>query len=235
MAEEPYPTKPLKELDAREFRFVEEYVCGGPREQGNAYRSAMRAGYTHETAVAASAGWTRNPANQEKPGTKPHVYAAIMSRRAEIEHMLKIDKDWVIREMGKLARSSSAAFTYHTSAGDPYIDISQMTHDEMAALAEVQVEDYKEGRGEDARDVKRVKVKNYDKRAALESLGKMLGIATKVMHSNDPENPMPGAMAYDLSKLTEAEAVQLHALLAKAAPSSTAPSITATRPEAEDF
>lgn len=150
-------------------------------------------------------------------------------------HAEKIDKEWVIREMGKLAKSSAASFVRTTSNGDPYIDISDMTHDEMAALAEVQVEEYKEGRGDDAREVKRIKVKNYDKRAAVEGLGKMLGIATKVMHSNDPENPMPGGggVAYDITKLTEAEAIQLMTLLQKAAPDVQAPPVAATRPDAE--
>ncbi len=45
-----------------------------------------------------------------------------------------------------------------------------------AALQEVTVEDFTEGRGEDKRDVRRVKFKLYDKRAALVDLGRHLGM-----------------------------------------------------------
>ena len=44
-----------------------------------------------------------------------------------------------------------------------------------AALSEVTVEDYVEGRGEDARQVKRVKFKLHDKQAALVALARHLG------------------------------------------------------------
>ena len=43
-------------------------------------------------------------------------------------------------------------------------------------LAEVTVEDFVDGRGEDARAVKRVKFKLHDKRAALVDLGRHLGM-----------------------------------------------------------
>ena len=60
--------------------------------------------------------------------------------------------------------------------GDPYLDFSALTRDQTAALHEVTVEDYVDGRGDDARDVKRVRFKLYDKRAALVDLGRHLGL-----------------------------------------------------------
>jgi hypothetical protein len=43
--------------------------------------------------------------------------------------------------------------------GYPVLDYSELTRDQAAALVEVTVEDFKDGRGDDARDVRRVKFK----------------------------------------------------------------------------
>jgi phage terminase small subunit len=51
-------------------------------------------------------------------------------------------------------------------------EISEMSRDQTAALAEVIVETFMGGRGEDAREVRRVKFKLADKRAALVDLGR---------------------------------------------------------------
>ena len=60
--------------------------------------------------------------------------------------------------------------------GDPVLDWSRLTRAQTAALVEVTVDDFKDGRGEDARDVRRVLFKLADKRAALVDLGKYLGL-----------------------------------------------------------
>jgi len=68
--------------------------------------------------------------------------------------------------------------------GDPYLDFSALTRDQAAALQEVTVEDYVDGRGENAREVKRVRFKLADKRAALVDLGRHLGMfKDRVEHS----------------------------------------------------
>ena len=59
---------------------------------------------------------------------------------------------------------------------DAFVDLSTLTRDQAAAIQEVTVEDYKDGRGENARDVRRVKVKLSDKRAALVDMGRHLGM-----------------------------------------------------------
>jgi phage terminase small subunit len=75
--------------------------------------------------------------------------------------------------------------------GDPYLDFSTLSRDQAAALTEVTVEDFKDGRGEDARDVRRVKFKLADKRAALVDLGRHLGIfKDRVEHSGPDGKPI---------------------------------------------
>jgi hypothetical protein len=56
--------------------------------------------------------------------------------------------------------------------GDPVLDCSKLTRDQAAALQEVTVDTYTNGRGDDAREVKRVKFKLADKLRALELIGK---------------------------------------------------------------
>ena len=63
--------------------------------------------------------------------------------------------------------------------GDPFLDFSKLTRDRAAALAEVAVEEFVDGRCENARAVKRVKFKLHDKRAALVDLGRHLGMFRK--------------------------------------------------------
>jgi phage terminase small subunit len=51
-------------------------------------------------------------------------------------------------------------------------EISEMSRDQTAALAEVTVETFMDGRGQDAREVRKVKFKLADKRGALVDLGR---------------------------------------------------------------
>jgi phage terminase small subunit len=60
--------------------------------------------------------------------------------------------------------------------GDPYLDFSTMTKEQATALADFSVDDFKDGRGEDARDVQRIRIKMHDKLRPLIELGKHLGL-----------------------------------------------------------
>jgi hypothetical protein len=63
-----------------------------------------------------------------------------------------------------------------TSDGDPYVDLSKLTRAKAAGLVDFSVDDYADGRGEDARQVKRVRIKIGDQKGALVALGKHLGL-----------------------------------------------------------
>jgi len=76
----------------------------------------------------------------------------------------------VLEELSKLGRANMQ--DYMRRDGDPVLDFGKLTRDQAAALVEVTVEDFIEGRGNDARQVRRVKFKLADKGRALDLLGR---------------------------------------------------------------
>src|SRR5882762_11035679 len=88
--------------------------------------------------------------------------------------------------------------------GDPVLDFSKLTRDQAAALTEVTVEDFLDGRGEDARQVRRVKFKLASKLLALELLGKHLGLfKDRVEHTGKGGGPI------EVKQYTDIEACRL--------------------------
>src|SRR5260370_32043021 len=79
----------------------------------------------------------------------------------------------VLEELTKIARANMADFVRaFFGCGDPVAAVDQLTPAQTAALAEVTVEQFMDGRGEDAREVRRIRFKLVNKIDALELLGK---------------------------------------------------------------
>jgi phage terminase small subunit len=148
-------------LTRKQAMFVAEYLV-----DLNATQAAIRAGYS-----ARNAG----KIGPELLG-KTRVSAAIEVAQEARAQRTGITADRVVAELAKLAFVNMADYLRANPGGDPYLDFSALTRDQAAALSEVTVEDFKHGRGEDARDVRRVKFKLADKRAALVDLGRHLGL-----------------------------------------------------------
>jgi phage terminase small subunit len=149
------------DLTAKQQRFVEEYLV-----DLNATQAAIRAGYSEKTARAIGC----------ENLTKPDVQEAIEAAQLERSKRTEITADRVLSELGKLGFSNMMDYMRIGSNGDPFTDFSAITRDQAAAIAEVTVEDFKDGRGEDARDVRKIRFKLTDKRAALVDLGRHLGM-----------------------------------------------------------
>jgi phage terminase small subunit len=81
-----------------------------------------------------------------------------------------------VNELAKMGFANMQDYMGATDNGDPFLDFSKLTRAQAAALAEVAVEEFVDGRCENARAVKRVKFKLHDKRAALVDLGRHLGM-----------------------------------------------------------
>lgn len=155
--------KNKKGLTPKQSMFVKEYLI-----DLNATQAAIRAGYSKKNAGKIG------PELIGKTRIAAEVQKAISKRSEKTE----VTAERVIQELSKLGFSNLMNYFKLTGDGDPYIDLADLTPEQAASLTEIQVEDYVDGRGEDARAVKRVKIKVADKKGALELLGKHLGLFT---------------------------------------------------------
>jgi phage terminase small subunit len=148
-------------MSPKQQRFIDEYLV-----DLNAAAAARRAGYSARTARAI--GYEHL--------TKPHIQAALTEAMNARARRTEITADRVLQELALIGFANMADYMRAGPAGDPVLDFSALTRDQAAALVEVTVEDFVDGRGEDARAVRRVKFKLADKRAALVDMGKHLGM-----------------------------------------------------------
>jgi phage terminase small subunit len=78
----------------------------------------------------------------------------------------------VLEELTKIALANMLDYMKVGPKGDPVLDLSTLTRDRGAVVHEVTVDTYVEGRGDEAREVKRVRFKLCDKLGALRDLGR---------------------------------------------------------------
>lgn len=153
----------LKTLNAKQEKFCQEYrvdFCGT--------QAAIRAGYAKKAAGQAGYKNLRLPLVQKRIAELVQLDA----KRNDVS------VDRVLQEYAKLAFSNLHDFL--TIDGDEAtISLAECTPEQIAALTEYTVETYMEGKGENAQEVKRIKIKLSDKRAALSDLAKHLGMFAK--------------------------------------------------------
>ena len=159
--------------NARHERFAQEYLVD--LVAGRAYE---RAGYKARGNAA--------EVNGGKLLRNAQVAARIADLKQERARRLHVTQDEVVAELVKLGFANMADYLRVTSAGDPYLDLSALTREQAAALSEVTIEDFTDGRGDDARDVRRVKAKLHDKKGALVKLGEHLGMFGPKGTEDDP-------------------------------------------------
>jgi phage terminase small subunit len=156
-------------LTGKQANFVVEYLL-----DLNGTQAAIRAGYSAKTAEVQGSRLLSNV----------KVAEAIKQAQEARSARTTVTADRVVSELAKLGFANMADYMRASPGGDPYLDFSALTRDQAAALQEVTVEDYVDGRGENAREVKRVRFKLADKRAALVDLGRHLGMfKDRVEHS----------------------------------------------------
>ena len=162
----------MPDLTPKQARFVEEYLI-----DLNATQAAIRAGYSAK--------------NADKIGSevlgKTRVAEAVAEAQAARSERAEITQDMVLRELGLLGFSNMLDYVEVQKDGTAYVDLSELTRDQAAAITEATVEEYTEGRGEDARNVKRVKIKLADKKGALVDIGKHLGMFDDKLRLTDAD------------------------------------------------
>lgn len=125
------------------------------------------------------AGFTKSTANSNAHVVfgRPEVLEYIKRRMEERAQKYEVTADRVVNEMAKIAFFSLGdAIVEAGDDGTVSIDVTKLSKDQRAALAEFTIEEYTEGRGEARLGVRKVKLKPFDKKAALDSLMRYLGL-----------------------------------------------------------
>lgn len=149
---------PVQRLSDRHQIFVWEYL-----KSLNASHAAKAAGYSLGT--HAQIGWNL----LEREDIKAAILFEQTRRLAKHEAAAH-------RIIGELCGIAFANM-HDLYNGTDIPDLSRLTREQWAAIQEVTTEYYTEGKGDDAQQVKRVKIKYHPKTAAIEQLIKMLGLA----------------------------------------------------------
>jgi phage terminase small subunit len=159
----------MAKLTPKQAAFVGFYL--GPAK-GNATKAAEMAGYSKKTAYAIGAENLK----------KPQIADAIAERQEKLAAELELTQETIARELALIGFSNMLDYIRVSAEGDPYVDLSELTREQAAALTEATVDDYLEGRGDEAREVRRVRIKLGDKRHALMDLARLLGLEAPKRH-----------------------------------------------------
>lgn len=182
------PTVPATPgLTAKQTRFAQEYSI-----DFNAHRAAIRAGYSEASAR------TIGRDTLQVPGVRAAVEAVRETMRAHFA----INATDVLAEIHAKATSSMEDYQRLNEHGQPVIDLSNLTRRQWSAISELQVEEFTEGRGREAREVRRTRIKLSDALPALVVLTKLCGIGEP-----DPDRSGgPGASVEAMQREAEARA-----------------------------
>lgn len=115
---------------------------------------------------------------------KPAVAEELEKRRKTLRQRYDITEDFVAQRLANLA-DVNTGHVMHKLQMNGY-DLSCLTFDEAYAIDKYTEEFYMEGRGDNAREVKKVTLKMSDKLGPLVTLAKKLGMLTeKVEHTGE--------------------------------------------------
>ena len=153
--------------------FCREYII-----DLNGTRAAIAAGYEERSAHVTASRLLKN--------------AKVKARLGELmeKHAIKLDlsAEKVLSELAKMGFANLSDYIRTTKEGDAYIDLSELTREQVAAIQEITVDEYVEGRGKDSREVKRVRLKLADKNRSLELLGRYLKLFVHTIEVPGLEN-----------------------------------------------
>jgi hypothetical protein len=105
-----------------------------------------------------TAGYAKNDGNAARLNGNEKVRSRNEELLSEGAAKAGVTVQRIVDELAKVGFANMGDYLHATTGGDPFFVYDQLTDEQKAALSEVTVEDFKDGRGEDARDVRRIKV-----------------------------------------------------------------------------
>lgn len=124
---------------------------------------AYKAVFTRSTRHAAETSFSRLLKNAEFSGRLDELKSAAADRAV-------MDLQEVLAEQSKIGRANLRDFAHLGTSDHIVKDIERLAPEQTAALQELTVETYLEGKGKDAKTVRRVKFKLHSKPSALAEL-----------------------------------------------------------------
>ena len=155
--------------DARYERFARCYVI-----HHDGTRAATETGYSAKTAAAQASRLLKNA----------KVQALLARFEAECHQRLEITKDKIERELARIGFMDPRKFFREDGT---LLDPKEWGDDEAAALSSIEVLEEFAGRGEDRKLIGLTKkIKFWDKKGALETLGAAFSIGVKKIEQGPP-------------------------------------------------
>ena len=142
----------MKKLNPKQQEFIEQYLV-----DFNGTQAAIRAGYSPRTAIKIAS----------ENLTKPDIQEALAKRRAELAEANEVTPERVMAEYALIGFADMSDYVTWGPSGVRLKDSEDLSDRASTAVAEV-LENITEGG-------RTIKFKLHDKRAALDSLVKMMG------------------------------------------------------------
>jgi phage terminase small subunit len=105
------------------------------------------------------------------------VQTEIQKREREMAERYEISKEWIVERLARIADSGKILSRYRKidAGGSLYWDFRGASREDLEIIQDLTVEEYKEGRGPGAADVKKTKISVQSSLQALEGLARILG------------------------------------------------------------
>lgn len=159
-------------LENPRYERFAQLIARGAKDQGRAYveagfKASLKTDYKGTTVATRAASRLLRNVN---------VQSRIRELQAAVQKQLHFDQIDVLRELAKIGFANIGDYAVVGKDGLPRIDMSATTRDQMAALTEITNEVTKDGNFEEGEpEVRKVRIKLADKRAALVDLARHFG------------------------------------------------------------
>ena len=193
---------------------MQAYLASPDRVGWKAYQSV----YTRCSERAAQVAWSRLLTAADFKARHDELFGRV-TERAVSAAVMSLEE--VLAELSKLGRSSiKKTLVRGDDTGEVIASIDDIPDEDAASIQELTVETYVEGTGDEAREVKRVRVKLHSKPAALAELRRHLAPQRHELTGKDG-GPIKTEDVTPISDLEAARRVAF--LLTKAARAKPAP------------
>lgn len=139
--------------------------------------------------------------------SRPEVQKRIAEIKAQFTTRTTITAQRVLEELAKIGFANYSDFLTIDEDGRTNVDVSKLSKEQMAAIAEMQIDTSPDGK-------QRVKVKLHDKRGALLDIGKHLGMFREKIEVSGPNGgAIETKSMVEVSLLDKEERSMLKAML----------------------